>query len=94
MSKQPTFEWDRNKNIENIKKHGISFEEAQYAFFDKKRTIALDKKHCTRKEKRYFCYAKVKEKVITVRFTWRNNKIRIFGAGYWREGRNKYYEKK
>lgn len=30
--------------------------------------------------------------VATVRFTVRNDKIRIFGAGYWRQGK-KIYEK-
>ncbi len=30
---------------------------------------------------------------MTVRFTIRDNKIRIFGAGYWREGKKKYEEK-
>ena len=28
------FEWDENKNIVNQKKHTISFEEAQTAFYD------------------------------------------------------------
>lgn len=28
------FEWDERKNKRNIKKHGISFEEAQTVFFD------------------------------------------------------------
>jgi len=28
------FEWDENKNLENIKNHGISFEEAVKAFDD------------------------------------------------------------
>jgi hypothetical protein len=31
--------------------------------------------------------------IITVRFTYRYGKIRIFGAGYWRKGK-KEYEKK
>ena len=48
-----TFEWDENKNQENIEKH-----------------------------------------IVTVRFTMRNENIRILGAGYWREGRNKYEQKK
>lgn len=29
------FEWDENKNIENIKKHGVSFEEATSIFLNK-----------------------------------------------------------
>ncbi|WP_252507636.1 MULTISPECIES: BrnT family toxin [Treponema] len=28
-----TFEWDKNKNEINIRKHNVSFEEAQEAFF-------------------------------------------------------------
>jgi len=30
---------------------------------------------------------------MTVRFTYRRNKIRIFGTGYWRKGK-KIYERK
>jgi len=35
---------------------------------------------------------KVSGGIVTVRFTYRLNKIRIFGAGYWRKGK-KIYEK-
>jgi hypothetical protein len=28
--------------------------------------------------------------VMTVRFTWREGRIRIFGAGYWRKGKRLY----
>ena len=28
------FEWDENKNLSNIKKHGVSFEEAKSVFYD------------------------------------------------------------
>lgn len=31
---------------------------------------------------------------MTVRFTYRNNKIRIIGAGYWRQGKKVYEENK
>ena len=84
------FEWDENKNSENISKHDVSFFEAQNAFFDKKRIITLDIKHSTKTEKRYFCFGLVENKILTVRFTIRKNRIRIIGAGYWREGRKKY----
>lgn len=30
--------------------------------------------------------------IMTVRFTYRNNKIRIIGAGYWRKGKKLYEE--
>ena len=48
-----TFEWDKNKNEINIRKHNVSFEEAQEAFFDKNRVILYDERHSD-KEKRYF----------------------------------------
>jgi hypothetical protein len=30
--------------------------------------------------------------IMTVRFTYRGNVIRIYGAGYWRKGRKIYEE--
>jgi len=29
-----TFEWDKNKAISNLKRHGVSFEEARTVFYD------------------------------------------------------------
>lgn len=84
------FDWDSRKDAVNRRKHGISFSEAQQAFLDSNRIIAHDTKHGTEEEKRYFCFGKVGKRVMTVRFTVRENKIRIFGAGYWREGRRRY----
>lgn len=51
------FEWDNSKNSENVTKHGLSFSEAQEAFFDRQRVILLDSKH-SKVEKRYFCIGK------------------------------------
>ncbi len=85
------FEWDEDKNRENKEKHGVSFEFAQYAFVDPNRIIAEDLKHSHR-EKRYYCFGKVEEAIITVRFAYRKDVIRIIGAGHWRKG-EKIYEK-
>lgn len=86
-----TFEWDEKKNSENIKKHKVSFEKAQDAFFDEKRMILEDVKHSISK-KRYFCIGETDEGILTVRFTMRGQNIRIFGAGYWRQGKKRYEE--
>lgn len=61
-----SFEWDDEKNAENYKKHEVNFETAQYAFIDPKRVIAKDLSH-SKKEKRYYCFGKVKGSVLTVR---------------------------
>ena len=87
-----SFEWDEEKNRENKEKHGVDFETAQYGFADPKQIIAKDLDH-SQIEKRYYCFGKVKGGVLTVRFTYRENRIRIIGAGYWRKGK-KIYEKK
>lgn len=87
-----TFEWDENKNLLNQQKHNVSFEEAQYAFFDIHRIIQEDATH-SEKEERFYCFGKIHNEIMTVRFTYRNGKIRIFGAGYWRDGRKQYGEK-
>ena len=79
------FEWDDNKNLENIEKHELSFYIAQKAFFDAKRIIIADAVH-SETEERFFCIGDTGEGIATVRFVMRNNKIRIFGAGYWRKG--------
>ncbi|WP_210413273.1 BrnT family toxin [Leptospira barantonii] len=85
-------EWDSAKNEENLRKHGLDFFEAQQAFLDSKRIITFDTTHSSDFEKRYFCFGMIDTLVATVRFTVRNDKIRIFGAGYWRQGK-KIYEK-
>jgi uncharacterized DUF497 family protein len=84
------FEWDEAKNEANIVKHSLSFYEAQTVFLDKKRVVFLDTEHSTG-EKRYFCIGKtITGGVATIRFTMRNDHIRIIGAGYWRKGKKIY----
>lgn len=85
----PSFEWDAQKNAMNIEKHGVDFSMAQRAFLDAKRIIAEDESHSLT-ERRYFCIGAIDGEVLTVRFTWRENRIRIFGAGYWRKGKQIY----
>lgn len=87
--KTVTFEWDEEKNRQNQTKHDLPFELAQYAFADPHRVIAEDLNH-SQHEKRFYCFGKVGEGIITVRFTFRGNVIRIIGAGYWRKGRKIY----
>lgn len=84
------FEWNDAKNNENVIKHGLSFYDAQEAFFDKNRVVLLDKEH-SMLEKRYFCIGKsANGGIVTVRFTIRDSRIRIIGAGYWRKGKKIY----
>jgi uncharacterized DUF497 family protein len=85
-----TFDWDSRREADNKAKHGVDFETAQYAFFDTHRLIVHDVQHSD-SEERWFCIGKVKDRVLTVRFTYRDGVIRIFGAAEWRKWR-KFYE--
>ena len=87
-----SFLWDRAKEITNEKLHGVNFLDASSVFFDPHRVILMDERH-SHAEMRYFCIGKLETKIMTVRFTYRGDKIRIIGAGFWRKGRN-IYEKK
>ena len=89
MTKRSDFEWDSSKDKLNQKKHGVSFALAQLTFLDHNRVILEDREHSD-DEKRYYCLGRVTGGIMTVRFTYRKNKIRIIGAGYWRKGKIKY----
>jgi hypothetical protein len=83
------FDWDPAKDRANRLKHGVDFATAQLAFADARRVIAEDVEHSS-SERRYFCFGHVESGVLTVRFTYRAGVMRIFGAGYWRKGKQIY----
>ena len=89
MANRAVFEWDDDKDKVNQTRHGVSFQEARKAFEDQNRIIVEDLSH-SQTEQRYFCLGKVDQGILTVRFTYREGHIRIFGAGYWRKGRRRY----
>ncbi|WP_198145959.1 BrnT family toxin [Desulfonatronovibrio magnus] len=80
------------KDKQNQEKHGVSFALAQLAFLDTERVILEDLEH-SENERRFYCLGRVSDAIMTVRFTYRKNKIRIIGAGYWQKGK-KIYERK
>jgi uncharacterized protein len=85
------FIWNKGKEDYNILKHGVDFVSASRAFQDTSRKIFKDDTH-SGSEERYFCIGRLGERILTVRFTFRDDKIRIIGVGYWRKGSRYYYE--
>jgi len=83
------FDWNPAKDRENQLKHGVAFAEAQLAFADPRCVIAEDLVH-SEDEPRFFCFGRVGDGILTVRFTYRSDVIRILGAGYWRRGKQIY----
>jgi uncharacterized protein len=87
--KRTYFECEDVKDRENFARYDISFETAQRVFLDSHRVIAEDVEH-SGPESRFYCIGRVGVGIATVRFTYRQGMIRIFGAGYWRKGKKLY----
>ena len=64
-----TFEWDDRKDAANQARHGVPFRVAQHAFGDPKRVVAEDLGH-SKVERRFYCFGRVGEGILTVRFTY------------------------
>jgi len=73
------FEWDKKKNADCIKKHGVSFKEADKVFLDPKRIEIYDEKHSIY-EDRWKMIGLCNSKIYTVIYTERNGIIRIISA--------------
>ena len=87
------FEWDNNKEIENIRKHKVSFSEAIDSFFDPKGIQLIDQTHSNKSEKRYYWVGLAKSgRILTTYYTKRRGVIRIIGSAEWRKFRRLYYE--
>ncbi|HSB45036.1 MAG TPA: BrnT family toxin [Nitrospira sp.] len=51
MTDLVTFEWDEDKDRANVKKHGVSFEEASTVFWDENARIIDDPDHSDEEER-------------------------------------------
>lgn len=71
------FEFDTDKNTSNIKKHGISFEEAKQLWQDQN-LVELPAKNV--EEPRFLSIGKIKDKYWSAITTYRNAVIRIISV--------------
>lgn len=72
------FEWDEDKNSSNLKKHKIKFEMAAPiwdGFVLERPDVRKDYR-----EDRIVAVGKVQDRFLTVVFTWRDGRRRIFSA--------------
>ena len=73
------FEWDENKNKENIRKHRLSFFDAVRVFEDEKRLEKFDIENSTTEEERWDIIGMV-DRVLFVVVTERGESIRLISA--------------
>lgn len=77
------FEWDEDKNAQNIEKHGIDFNFAKRVFDDEDKIEEYDDFHSTYKEERYRVVGMVDNDVLFVVETeLESGRIRIISARY------------
>ena len=76
------FEWDSRKEKTNIKKHGISFDEASTAFYDENAIEFFDPDHSENEDRFILLGINIKLRVVVVCHCWRKSEtvIRIFSA--------------
>lgn len=85
------WEWDDAKNVTNIEKHGVSFEEALQVFTDPSGVEKEDLAHSTAKERRLWRTGRLKSgRIVTVVYALQGDKIRLISAQERRRERREY----
>ncbi|MBC8185196.1 BrnT family toxin [candidate division KSB1 bacterium] len=88
------FEWDKNKNILNQKKHGINFEEAKTVFYDDNARLIHDPDHSLNEDRFILLGLSTNFRILTVIHTYRKNDeiIRIISARKATKNETKHYK--
>jgi uncharacterized DUF497 family protein len=92
------FEWDKRKEKANIKKHGISFDEARAAFYDENAIQFFDPDHSDDEDRFILLGISIKLRILVVCHCFRESDtvVRIISARkadsheeneYWRNRR-------
>ena len=76
------FEWDKRKEKQNVKKHGISFDEAQTVFFDENAIQFFDPDHSDDEDRFILLGTSFKLRALVVCHCFRESEtiIRIISA--------------
>ena len=88
------FEWDDGKADANLRKHGVSFDEACTIFGDDY-LLSFPDERKDYGEQRYFAYGtSAYGRMLTVIWTYRNNRYRLISAFVPEPNQRKIYEKR
>jgi len=67
--KKVRFEWDRKKDIENFRNHGIAFDEAKTVFNDENAIEFYDQDHSLREDRYLMIGLSSKLRILLVSYT-------------------------
>ena len=76
----PEFEWDLKKAKENLKNHGVTFEEALTVFADPLGRIFDDPDNSENERRELIIGHSASQRLLVVSFTEREPRTRIIGA--------------
>ena len=86
------FEWDRKKAKYNLRKHGVSFEEASTVFDDLLAAVYEDPQHSVHEKRFLMIGSSVRRRLLIVAFADRNQRVRIISARMPTQPEKKFYE--
>lgn len=86
------FEWDPDKAAGNLRKHGISFEEAATVFGDPFSAVISDPDHSAQEDRHLLIGTSAQLRLLIVSFAERDDRIRIISARELTRPERKAYE--
>ena len=86
------FEWDRRKAKYNLRKHGVSFEEASTVFDDVLAAFYEDPDHSVHEKRFLMMGTSVRGRLLYIAFADRNERMRIISARMPTKEEKKLYE--
>jgi len=86
------FEWDPNKAVKNINKHGVSFNEAATVFGDPLSMTFPNPDHSIQENRFIIIGLSSSERLLVVAHTYKKNRVRIISARKATHHERKYYE--
>ncbi len=91
-----SFEWDPSKNTGNIKKHGISFDEAKSTFHDVHARLIADPDHSDEEERFILLGFSERLRILVVSHCYRkgSSTIRIISARKANKNEKKLYKER
>ena len=88
------FEWDQRKADSNLKKHGVSFQEAASVFADALSITIPDPDHSASEVRFLDLGLSHRNRLLVISYTERGKIIRIISARRASRSEQKYYENK
>ena len=87
-----TFEWDEEKCEEDMRKHGVSFDEAKTIFNDPLAMTVSDPEHSSQEDRYIDMGRSSRGRILMVWYTERGRNIRIIGSRKASRSQRRQYE--